>query len=97
MIPEHIEATAQLLRAAAGHREYEQTGELIVQLCSTSADFVKALPTQDPQAREIVIFVSELLDWTDAMLRTARAAHADELRSVPFLRVYSRQEELSNL
>ena len=97
MIPEQLSSIGNNLRRAAGQHAYAETEVLVVTLCSTAAATARALPEGDPQIAEIVAWVGELLEWTGIMLRTSRAAQADELRRVPFLQGYLRQQSLSNL
>jgi hypothetical protein len=84
------------LRQAAGRRAYEEVQRLVVSLCDVAAEETRTLPAGHPQIREIAAWVDELLQWTGIMLRTARAAQADELRRIPFLKSYLRQQSLSN-
>jgi hypothetical protein len=82
------------LRRAAGSNDYPSVERLVVVLCSTALEQAASLPPGDPQIQEIGAWVNELLDWTGIMLRSSRAAQADDLRSIPFVQSYLRQEDL---
>ncbi|HUI55978.1 MAG TPA: hypothetical protein VLY04_13475 [Bryobacteraceae bacterium] len=76
------------LRRAAEQHSYAEVSRLVVLYCEAAAAQLKALPAGDPQMLEIASKVDGVLEWTGLMLRTARAAQADELRRIPFLRGY---------
>jgi hypothetical protein len=94
MIPPPLADIGDRLRRAAGSNDYPAVEGLVTSLCSTALEQAAALPPADPQIREIGAWVDELLDWTGIMLRSSRAAQADELRRIPFVQSYLRQESI---
>ena len=80
------------LRSAAGRHAYAEVERLVVALCAATAEQARNLPAGDPQIRELATWLRELLDWTGIMLRAARAAQADEMRRIPFLKGYLRRQ-----
>ncbi|HUI55142.1 MAG TPA: hypothetical protein VLY04_09230 [Bryobacteraceae bacterium] len=76
------------LRHAVEQRRYAEVERLVVSYCAAAVAQLKAFPAGDPKMLEIASHVDGLLEWTELMLRTARAAQADELRRIPFLRGY---------
>jgi hypothetical protein len=85
------------LRQAAGRRDYVVVQHLVAELGAAAVAEARALPAGDPQIREIAAWLTALYDWTEAMLRITRAAQAEELRRIPFLKTYLRQNSLSIL
>ena len=53
-----------------------------------AAGEIRALPAGDPGIREIATWLNELFEWTEIMLRIARASQADEFRRIVFLQRY---------
>jgi hypothetical protein len=86
----------QSLRQAAVRREFRRVGSLLTALCTATASHVRSLPPGDPQIPVLAGWLCERLDCTHILLRSARAALAEEYRRVPFLKTYLQQQSLSN-
>jgi hypothetical protein len=97
MISATLTTLEQELRRAAGRRAYADVEQLVVSVGAAAAGEARSFPPGDPQVREIAIWLNQLYEWTGVMLRAARAAHAEELRRMPFLKTYLRHQSLSNL
>jgi hypothetical protein len=83
-----------LLREAVASRNYAEVQRLVVLLGAATAEQVSSLSAGDPLILEIGGWLDDLLDWTRTMLRVSRAAQADELRRIPFVRSYLKQQNL---
>jgi hypothetical protein len=79
------------LRCAAARRAYADVERLAVSLGAAAAEQVRSLPAGDPRIDEIAAWISEQFERTDILLRIARAAQADEIRRIPFLKRYLAQ------
>ena len=90
--------SAPVKRILVNRGDHVRVGQLLAELergdLAAAAEETGTLPAGDPQILEIAAWVDELLEWTGIMLRSARAAQADELRRIPFLRNYLRQQSL---
>jgi hypothetical protein len=92
MISSTLATMSDKLRRAAGRRAYAEVQRLVVSLGAAAAAEARGFPPGDARIREIAAWLHEQLDWTGIMLRTARAAQADELRRIPFLKGYLRRQ-----
>jgi hypothetical protein len=92
MIYSTLASMSNDLRRAAGRRAYGDVERLVASLCAAAAEQVKSLPAGDPRIREMAAWLDEQLQCTGTLLRIARAAQADELRRIPFLKGYLRRQ-----
>ena len=94
MIPPRLLEVETELRRAAAQRAYASVAHLLVSLGDAVAEEVRIMPADDPRRDELAAWSRELLDWTGIMLRASRAEQADELRRIPFVQSYLRQQNL---
>jgi len=87
----------QEMRSAAIRRDYAGVERLAPMIGTAVEAQVRALPAGDARRSELAAWVRELWESTETMLRVGRAAQAEELRRMPFVRTYLRQQSLSNL
>lgn len=92
MISPPLSTLATGLHNAAARRAYEEVQGLVVALCAAAAAEARSLPEGDARIGEIAWWLREQVEWTEVMLRTARAAQAEELRRIPFLNGYLRRQ-----
>jgi len=88
MTQERFSKIENELRGAVIHRRYADVERLTQLFCAAAETQAKSLPAHDPGRAEIARHVEETLEWARLMLCTARAAVADEMRRLPFLRRY---------
>ena len=88
MISSTLTAIETELRQAAARRAYADVERLAVRVGAIAAGEARALPAGDPGIREIATWLTELFEWTEIMLRIARASQADEFRRIVFLQRY---------
>jgi len=91
MISSTLAAMGNDLRRAAARRAYADVQSLGMSLGAAAAEEARNLPAGDPQIREIALWLEQQLQSTCILLHISRAAHADELRSIPFLKRYLQQ------
>jgi len=96
MISSTLTALSNDLRRAAARRAYADVERLVVRVGEAAAGEARALPAGDPGVREIAVWLKELFDRTEILLRIGRASHADEFRRITFLKRYlPRQDGLA--
>jgi hypothetical protein len=88
MISSNLATLSNELRRAAARRAYAEVERLAVRVGEAAAAEARALPAGDPGVREIAIWLKELFDRTEILLRIARTSQADEFRRLTFLRRY---------
>jgi hypothetical protein len=82
------------LRRAAARRAYADVQRLAVRVGAAAAEEARALPAGDPAVGEIAVWLTDLFDRAEILVRIGRASQASELRRVTFLQRY-REEKLS--
>jgi hypothetical protein len=92
MISTTLATIGNEMRGAAGRRKYAEVQRLAVSLSEAAAEHARSLPPGDPQIREIGTWLDRQLETAGIMLRIGRAAQADELRRIPFLKRYLGQQ-----
>jgi hypothetical protein len=88
MISSTLANLSDELVRAAGRRKYADVERLAVRVGEAAAGEARALPAGDPGIREIAIWLKELFDRTEILLRIGRASQADEFRRLTFLKRY---------
>jgi hypothetical protein len=88
MISPTLATLSNELRGAAARRCYADVERLVVKVGAAAAGEARALPAGDPGVREIGLWLKELFDRTEILLRIGRASHADEFRRITFLKRY---------
>jgi hypothetical protein len=83
-----LDTLSKELLGAAARRAYGDVERLAVKVGAAAAGEARALPAGDPGIREIAIWLKELFERTEILLRIARASQANELRRVTFLKKY---------
>ena len=92
MIAPSLAAIEADLRRAAARRAYADVERLAATFGAAATREARALPPGDPQIREIAAWLDRQLDCALILLRTARAAQAEELRRLPFVKDYLRRQ-----
>jgi hypothetical protein len=88
MIPKPLAALEHELRLAVRTRQFAEAGRLVIPYCRSAADHITSLPPGSVSGSEIATRVLEVLDWSNLMLLTARAAIADDLAPLPMISRY---------
>ena len=90
MIPATLAKIEEDLRRTVGYRLFPEAGRLIIDFCSTAAEEMNRFPAGHPERRGLVLYVEEVLDWTQRMLSAARAYQVAEIHRLSLLDRYLR-------
>lgn len=88
MLSSTLAALGNELSRAAARQAYADVERLAIWVGEAAAEEARALPAGDPGVNEIAAWLKELFERTEILLRIARAAQADELRRLTFLKRY---------
>ena len=88
MISSKLAKLGNELSQAASRRAYADVERLAVRAGAVAAEEASALPAGDPGLQEIAMWLKELFDRTEILLRIGRAAQADEFKRLTFLKRY---------
>jgi hypothetical protein len=90
-MPPYLEQLEEKVRHAAACRRYELVGRLAAEYAEAVRAYARSLPKGDPRAQEAGRKVAGLFSWALAMVQSARANYAAELRRLSTATSYSRR------
>lgn len=96
MIPETLLVCEIELRKAVELQRFEEVCPLSARYCRLAVNHIGSLPTGSTSARDIILHVQQVLDWSQLTILAARTAISSRLTPLPLITRYLNPVGASN-